>query len=86
MGLSHAHVVDNNIATIVQIESPLAPENADAIATVPGVKNINARGWQPPSCHALPPTATLKIQNIGCNRSIGERVTAALEAVGGGAL
>ncbi|KAE8385960.1 Pyruvate/Phosphoenolpyruvate kinase-like domain-containing protein [Aspergillus alliaceus] len=40
MGLCHAHVVDNNIATIVQIESPLAPENADAIATVPGMKTL----------------------------------------------
>ncbi|RAQ79793.1 HpcH/HpaI aldolase/citrate lyase family protein, partial [Aspergillus flavus] len=36
-GSSHERVADNNIAVIIQIESPLALENADAIAAVPGV-------------------------------------------------
>ncbi|KAJ6142207.1 hypothetical protein N7497_011306 [Penicillium chrysogenum] len=39
-GSSHAHVADDNIAVIIQIESPLALENADAIAAVPGVNAL----------------------------------------------
>ncbi|KAJ5911068.1 HpcH/HpaI aldolase/citrate lyase family protein [Penicillium subrubescens] len=39
-GSSHAHVADDNLAVIIQIESPLALENADAIAAVPGVNAL----------------------------------------------
>ncbi|RKF61697.1 4-hydroxy-2-oxovalerate aldolase [Erysiphe neolycopersici] len=34
---SHAHVADRNIAVICQIESPLSVQNAEKIASVPGV-------------------------------------------------
>ncbi|KAL2830495.1 HpcH/HpaI aldolase/citrate lyase family protein [Aspergillus cavernicola] len=40
IGSSHAHVADDNLAVIIQIESPLALENADAIAAVPGVNAL----------------------------------------------
>ncbi|RHZ61121.1 hypothetical protein CDV55_107092 [Aspergillus turcosus] len=39
-GSSHERVADENIAVIIQIESPLALENADAIAAVPGVNAL----------------------------------------------
>ncbi|KAJ5425874.1 HpcH/HpaI aldolase/citrate lyase family protein [Penicillium sp. CMV-2018d] len=39
-GSSHERVADDNVAVIVQIESPLAVENADAIAAVPGVNAL----------------------------------------------
>ncbi|POS85810.1 hypothetical protein EPUL_001061, partial [Erysiphe pulchra] len=34
---SHAHIADRNIAVICQIESPLSVQNAEKIASVPGV-------------------------------------------------
>ncbi|GIK03903.1 hypothetical protein Aspvir_007978 [Aspergillus viridinutans] len=39
-GSSHERVADKNIAVIIQIESPLALANADAIAAVPGVNAL----------------------------------------------
>ncbi|KAF7125366.1 hypothetical protein CNMCM5793_001544 [Aspergillus hiratsukae] len=39
-GSSHERVADQNIAVIIQIESPLALDNADAIAAVPGVNAL----------------------------------------------
>ncbi|GFF51086.1 5-keto-4-deoxy-D-glucarate aldolase [Aspergillus udagawae] len=39
-GSSHERVADDNIAVIIQIESPLALDNADAIAAVPGVNAL----------------------------------------------
>ncbi|KAH8424792.1 HpcH/HpaI aldolase family protein [Aspergillus melleus] len=39
-GSSHMHVADSHVALIMQIESPLAVANADAIAAVPGVSAL----------------------------------------------
>ncbi|KAF7591673.1 hypothetical protein BBP40_001251 [Aspergillus hancockii] len=39
-GSSHERIADQHIAVIIQIESPLALDNADAIASVPGVSSL----------------------------------------------
>ncbi|KAB8075839.1 HpcH/HpaI aldolase/citrate lyase family protein [Aspergillus leporis] len=39
-GSSHERIADKHIAVIIQIESPLALDNADAIASIPGVSSL----------------------------------------------